>query len=80
MTNWEGGAFDAGCVNACLTAVLSRVMRVAGTIPTVTGTSALHSDVLVDLSQVMWGPAGLLWNLTVANWVSFDFNVSCSSG
>ena len=43
MTNWEGGAFDAGCVNACLTTALSRVMRVAGTIPTVVAASVLHS-------------------------------------
>jgi len=34
---------------------------------------------LVDLSQVMWGPSRHLGSLTAANWVSFDFNVSYSS-
>jgi len=29
---------------------------------------------LVDLSQVMWGPFRHLGSLTAANWVSFDFN------
>jgi len=31
---------------------------------------------LVDVSQVMWGPSRHLGSLTAANWVSFDFNVS----
>jgi len=35
---------------------------------------------LVDLSQVMWGPSRHLGSITAANWVSFDFNVSYSSG
>ena len=34
---------------------------------------------LVDLSQVMWGPSRHLGSLTVVNWVSFGFNVSYSS-
>jgi len=34
---------------------------------------------LVDLSQVMWGPTRHLGSLTAANWVSFDFIVSYSS-
>ena len=46
MTNWEGGAFDAGCVNACLTAALSRVMRAVWPIPTVAAPSVLHSAVV----------------------------------
>ena len=31
---------------------------------------------LVDLSQVMWGPSRHLGSLTVAKWVYFDFNVA----
>jgi len=30
---------------------------------------------LVDLLWVLWGPSRHLGSLTVANWVSFDFNV-----
>ena len=29
---------------------------------------------LVDLSQVLWGPSRHLGSLTAANWVSFDLN------
>jgi len=77
--SWGGGAFDAGCVNAFLTAA-SRVSCV------LLGPSLLLLlllccvlPLLVDLSQVMWGPSRHLGSLTTANWVSFDFNASYSS-
>jgi len=42
--NWGGGVFDAGCVNAFLAAVLSRVMRAAWPIPAVAAAFVLHSS------------------------------------
>jgi len=62
-----------------LAAALTRVMRAARPISAVAAASVLYSAVLVDLSQVMWGPSRHLGRLTAANWVSFDFNVSYTS-
>jgi len=43
VASWEGVAFDAGCVNAFLAAVLSLVMRASVPIPAVAAASVLRS-------------------------------------
>jgi len=74
-----GDVFDPGCVNAFLAPALSRVMRDTVPIPGVAALLCCILLLLMDLSQVMWGPSRHLGSFTVANWVSFDFNVSYSS-
>ena len=53
---WAGGAVDDG-TNAFLAAALTRVMRATVPIPAVAAASVLHSALLVDLSQGIWGPS-----------------------
>ena len=43
VTEGDGGAVDAGCVEAFLAAALSRVMRAAVPIPAVAAASVSHS-------------------------------------
>jgi len=66
--SWGGGAIDDGYVNAFLAVAFTRVMRLCCIL-----------QLLVDLSQVMWGPSRHLGSFTAVNWASFDFNVSYSS-
>jgi len=76
---WGGGAVDAGYVDEFLASALTRVMRAPVPIPAVAAVSVLHSVVVRGSVVGVVGPSRHLGSLTAANWVSFDFNVACSS-
>jgi len=64
-------------IQAFLAAALAHVMSVAGPIPALASVSVLQS---APVGGSVVGVVGRhLGSSTVANWVSFDLDVSCSS-